>query len=136
MGTAQVTQSGAGEATEIQQEAGEATTTYQGALGAAKERIRARSSPSVSSRPSKPAVAPPRWSSASTVPTYTTMTGTRSSPDAFRLSRARGGGWPWRARMDREGHAKVRRKLIIQTRPREPDACYANHCFFRVISLC
>ena len=136
MGTAQVTQSGAGEATEIQQEAGEATTTYQGALGAAKERIRARSSPSVSSRPSKPAVAPPRWSSASTVPTYTTMTGTRSSPDAFRSSRARGGGWPWRARMDREGHAKVRRILIIQTRPREPDACYANHCFFRVISLC
>ena len=30
--------------------------------------------------------------------------------------------------------AKVRRKLIIQTRPREPEACYANHCFFRLLS--
>lgn len=46
------------------------------------------------------------------------------------------GGWSWRARMDREGRAKVRRKLIIQMRPREPDGCYANHCFFRVLSLC
>ena len=44
------------------------------------------------------------------------------------------GGRSWRARMDREGRAKVRRKLIIQTRPREPEACYANHCFFRVLS--
>ena len=96
----------------------------------------ARSSPSASSRPSKPAHAPPRWSSISTAPTSTMAAGTRSSPDVFLPSRARGGGWPWRARMDREGHAKVRRKLIIQTRPREPDACYANHCFFRVLSLC
>lgn len=44
------------------------------------------------------------------------------------------GGRSWRARMDREGREKVRRKLIIQTRPREPEACYANHCFFRVLS--
>lgn len=96
-------------------------------------RAAARSSPSAYSRPSKPAPAPPRWSSISTAPTSTTMTGTRSSPDAFRLSRARGAGWPWRARMDREGHANVRRKLIIQARPRETDACYASHCFFRVL---
>ena len=47
------------------------------------------SSPSASSRPSKPAPAPPRWLTASMEPTYTT-TGTRSSPDAFRSSRARG----------------------------------------------
>ena len=50
----------------------------------------ARSSPSASSRPSKPAVAPPRWSSASTAPTSTTATGTRSSssssPDASRAT--------------------------------------------------
>ena len=44
------------------------------------------------------------------------------------------GGRSWRARMDREGREKVRRKFIIQTRPREPDACYASHCFFRVLS--
>ena len=96
--------------------------------------VAAPSSPSASSRPSKPAPAPPRWSSVSTASTSTMATGMRLSPDVFLLSRARGGGWPWRARMDRKGHAKVRRKLIIQTRPREPDACYANHCFFRVLS--
>ena len=46
--------------------------------------------PSASSRPSKPAPAPPRWSSVSTAPTSKMTTGTRSSPDAFRSSRARG----------------------------------------------
>ena len=44
------------------------------------------------------------------------------------------GGRSWHARMGREGRAKVRRKLIIQTHPRESDICYANHCFFRVLS--
>ena len=42
MNAAQVTESGAGEATETQQEAGEAMTTCQGAHGAAKTQIRAR----------------------------------------------------------------------------------------------
>lgn len=48
---------------------------------------------------------------------------------------ARGvGGRSWRARMGREDRAKNRRKLIIQTHPRELEACYASHCFFRVLS--
>lgn len=42
MGAAQVTQAGAGEATEMQQEAGQAKATRQGARGAAKTQIRAR----------------------------------------------------------------------------------------------
>ena len=42
MGAAQVTQAGAGEATEMQQEAGQAKATRQGARGAAKTPIRAR----------------------------------------------------------------------------------------------
>jgi len=42
MSAAKVTQAGAGEATEMQQEADEATTTYQGTHGAAKTQIRAR----------------------------------------------------------------------------------------------
>ena len=42
MDAAQVTQVGAGEATEMQQEAGEAMATRQGARGAAKTQIRAR----------------------------------------------------------------------------------------------
>ncbi len=42
MDAAQVTQVGAGEATEMQQEAGEAMATRQGARGAAKTHIRAR----------------------------------------------------------------------------------------------
>ena len=42
MDAAQVTQAGAGEATEIQQEADEAMAMRQGARGAAKTRIRAR----------------------------------------------------------------------------------------------
>lgn len=50
----------------------------------------ARSSPSASSRPSKPASEPPKWLSASTVPTSTTTTGTRSSsssnPDVSRVT--------------------------------------------------
>ena len=42
MKAAQVTQAGAGEAAEMQQEAGEAMATQQGARGVAKTRIRAR----------------------------------------------------------------------------------------------
>ena len=42
MSAAQVTESGAGEATEMQQEAGEAIATRQGVCGAAKTQIRAR----------------------------------------------------------------------------------------------
>ena len=42
MNAAQVTESGAGEATEMQQEAGEAMATRQGVCGAAKMQIRAR----------------------------------------------------------------------------------------------
>ena len=42
MSAAKVTESGAGEATEMQQEAGEAMAMLQGARGAAKTRIRAR----------------------------------------------------------------------------------------------
>ena len=42
MNAAQVTESGAGEATEMQQEAGEAMATRQGVCGAAKTQIRAR----------------------------------------------------------------------------------------------
>lgn len=38
------------------------------------------------------------------------------------------------ARAGATGHSQVRRKSIIQTRPQEPDACYASHCFFRVLS--
>lgn len=106
MSAAQVTQAGVGEAMEMQQEAGGAKATRQGARGAAQMQIRARimrvgseyrkavtagtcelcitdwaalSSPSASSRPSKPAPAPPKWSSVSTVPTSMTTTGTRSS---------------------------------------------------------
>ena len=50
----------------------------------------ARSSPSVSSRPSRPVPAPPKWSSASTAPASTTMTGARRSsspsPGASRVT--------------------------------------------------
>lgn len=42
MKAAQVAQAGAGEAAEMQQEAGEAMATQQGARGVAKTRIRAR----------------------------------------------------------------------------------------------
>lgn len=42
MKAAQVTQAGAGEAAEMQQEAGEAMATQQGARGVAKTQIRAR----------------------------------------------------------------------------------------------
>ena len=42
MNAAQVTESGAGEATETQQEAGEATASRQGVCGVAKTQIRAR----------------------------------------------------------------------------------------------
>lgn len=52
----------------------------------------------------------------------------------FGISSEGVGGRPWCARMDREGRAKVRRKMVIQTRLREPEACYASHCFFRVLS--
>lgn len=103
--------------------------TRQGARGAAKTQIRsrithvgseyrkdvtsdtrklcitdwaARSSPSASSRPSKPAPAPPK--------------GTVVSVEKGAKSEAR-----------------KRRESITQTRPRQPDACYASHCFFRVL---
>ena len=50
----------------------------------------ARSSPSASSRPSRPVPAPPKWSSASTAPASTTMTGARrsssTSPGASRVT--------------------------------------------------
>lgn len=50
----------------------------------------ARSSPSASSMPSRPVPAPPKWSSASTVPVSTTMTGARRSsspsPGASRVT--------------------------------------------------
>ncbi len=36
--------------------------------------------------------------------------------------------------MGPRGPRAVRRKLIIQTHPREPEACYASHRFFRVLS--
>ena len=53
----------------------------------------ARSSPSASSRPSKPASEPPKWLSASTVPTSTTTTGTRnsssSSPGTSRVTQTK-----------------------------------------------
>lgn len=42
MKAAQVTQAGAGEAAEMQQEAGEAMATQQGARGVAKTQVRAR----------------------------------------------------------------------------------------------
>lgn len=103
--------------------------TRQGARGAAKTQIRARityvgseyrkdvtsdtrklcitdwaarSSPSASSRPSKPASAPPK--------------GTVVSVEKGAKSEAR-----------------KRRESITQTRTRQPDACYASHCFFRVL---
>ena len=55
----------------------------------------ARSSPSASSRPSKPAPAPRRWSGASMARTSTTATGTRSSsslnPGASRVTLTKDG---------------------------------------------
>ena len=96
---------------------------------------------------SKPAPAPPKWSSASTVPTFTTTTGTRrsssSSPGTSRVTQTKDEnpslvtGTPERAgRFCRKGaksEVKIRRKSITQTRTRQPDGCYASHCFFRVL---
>lgn len=66
------------------------------------------------------------------------MTGTRgnssSSPGASWVTLTKGRRPFGGARAGAYDRAQVRRKLIIQTHPREPEACYASHCFFRVLS--
>ena len=88
---------------------------------------------SACSRPSKPAPAPPRRLSVSTAPTSTTTTGMKNnsstSPSASRVTSTKARSPFVAARAAPSGcaksEAKIRRKTIIQTRPREPDACYS-----------
>ena len=103
--------------------------TRQGARGAAKTQIRARityvgseyrkdvtSGTCSSASPTGPRTHRPRH-----------PRGRRSPHPRLRKD------WSFLSKKGAKSEARKRRESITQTRPRQPDACYASHCFFRVL---